>query len=128
MNGFDTNSYELHRPARVYIRSSAYISPRLPLFKVLMGFLSRLILGTSLGLFSFCLFVLSNSDVIVFVYLFYFVIFLLKACSFLTGDRKGVSADRTGGGEELGGVEGVKTANRIHYVKKEFIFNKRKNE
>ena len=57
-----------------------------------------LILMPSLGLFSFSLFVLSNSSVLVFVLsLLYFIYFPLEACS-LTRDRKEVYLDGRVGG------------------------------
>ena len=79
-------------------------------FSVFMVFLSvqtsgSLILVPSLGFFSFCLFILSNSDVIGFVCLFYpvtfyFVIFYyypLEACLFSNERQKGIQI-----GEEVG--------------------------
>lgn len=46
---------------------------------------------------------------------------LLESCSFLIRDRKGVSADGRGGGEQLRAVEGGETITGIRYMKKECI-------
>lgn len=50
-----------------------------------------------------------------------------KARSFLIWDRKGVDPDNREWGEEMGEVEGRETTIRIYYIRKEFLFIKRKN-
>lgn len=41
-------------------------------------------------------------------------------------DKKGVVSDWKGDGEELGGAEGGETIIKIHCIRKEYSFNKRK--
>ena len=48
--------------------------------------------------------------------------FLLEACSFLMRDRKDLNG--TGGGKELGGVEGREAVFRLYCRRKESMFIK----
>lgn len=61
-------------------------------------------LGLSLGLFSFCLFILYDFAVMSFV-LSYFILLSIRRLCFLMGDRKLVDPDQRGGEEELGKAE-----------------------
>lgn len=49
--------------------------------------------------------------------------FVLEARTFLMRDKIGVYPEEREGGEELGGVEIII---RMYYIKKQFIFDKRK--
>lgn len=61
---------------------------------------------------SFCFSSLNPTEQFVFyVILFYY--YLLEACSFLVGGRKGVIPERRGSSEKLVGIEGVKPIIRI---------------
>jgi hypothetical protein len=72
-----------------------------------------------LGLFFFCLFVLSYSDVLVFVVYYYIILHLLGA--FFLRDRNRVDPDGREGEEELRGVEGEKTIIRVYYMRKMYF-------
>lgn len=56
-----------------------------------------------------------------------FVCYLLKACSFLMKDRKGMGTEGRRGEEELAGAKAEETIIRLYCLRKESIFNKRKN-
>lgn len=85
----------------------------------------NLLLGSSP---SVCLFVLSNSDVMVFVLSYYilFYYYPLQAFLFSTERQKGGWIWMGGEVEKRGGVEGEETVVRMYCVKKKnFILNKR---
>ena len=85
-----------------------------------------------LGLLFHLFIALSSLDVMVFV-LSYYTLFchvgwcLLKACSFLMRDRKGVDSEGRGDREELEGVRGRITGIKIYYIRKDSLFNNREN-
>jgi hypothetical protein len=86
------------------------------LFCFVVGFLTvgmsgSLVLAPSLGITSFCLFVLSNPNVLVLSFILFYY-YTLEVC-FLMRDRKGVDSGGRGDGEELGGVEGGESISRI---------------
>jgi hypothetical protein len=70
----------------------------------------------------FCLFGVSYSNVLflfvcfalLYLTLFYFIIIPWKFVSFLMRDIKGVNKNEYGGGEKLGGEEGLETITRIY--------------
>lgn len=64
----------------------------------------------SLGLFSFCLFVLFNSEVLVLVLLFHFSLLLSLRSLFSNG--------RKGGEKQLEEVKGGETIIRMYYARK----------
>lgn len=80
------------------------------------------VLGSFLGFFS--LFVLSNSDVLVFVLSYYIIIYYypLKYVCFLMSDKKRLDLDGRTDVKNLGRVEGGEIIIRIYYVRKN-IFN-----
>lgn len=95
---------------------------------VFIGFLSvwtsgSLILVPSFVSFSFCLFVLSNSNIVLGFVLFYFIILhciiipWVSVC-FPKRDRKAVGLERRGCRMELGGTEEEKTIIKTNYVRK----------
>lgn len=81
------------------------------------------LLNDFLGVFSFCLLVLSYSDLILFYILFYYT---LDACLFSNKRQEGGDLDEGTGREELEGINRGKTVVRI-YCMKTSIFNKRKS-
>lgn len=80
------------------------------------------ILMPLLGLFSFCLSVLSNSNVLGFVW-FYYILFYYYPVEAHESQKSSESNGRRRG-EEPEGVEVGKTVIRIYYYKKEYIYNK----
>lgn len=73
---------------------------------------------------------LSNFDVMV-LFSSYYILFCydpLEACSLLMRRKKGSGSGWEGSGEKLGGVEGGETVIGIYCMRKESIFNKRKNK
>ena len=82
-----------------------------------------LFLVPSLGLFSFCCFVLSNSDTLGFV-LPYFILLSLLFFFFPMRDRNEVDPEGRGGWKKLRGVEGGESIIRIDCMRKT-ILNKR---
>lgn len=83
-----------------------------------------------LGFFSFHLFVVSYSNMLVFV-LYYHITFIIipeKPVCFLMRDRKGENLNGRGDRKELEGEEGRETKIRIYYVRKKSIFNTRGKE
>lgn len=58
--------------------------------------------------FSFCLFLLSKSDLIIFYFILQIILlyfYHLEACSLLMRVRKGMDPVRRADGDELGGIE-----------------------
>lgn len=80
--------------------------------------------------FSFCLFLLSKSDLIIFYFILQIILlyfYHLEACSLLMRVRKGMDPVRRADGDELGGIEDGEPSIWVHYISKETIFN-RSNE
>lgn len=71
----------------------------------------------SLGLFSCCLFVLSNSDLLIFILFYYYS---LEVCLFSNESKNGVDPDGKGGGEirKSRGRKAIIINWGIYYVRK----------
>lgn len=77
-----------------------------------------------LGPFPFCLFVLSNSNLLGFcLTLFYYYYYPLESFGFLMKDRKGTDLDGRGSRRELEGSEGEEIVIRMSYVKGNSYFH-----
>lgn len=121
----------------VFILFIFLFSPFLPLhiyygfqFNVFRRFLSVQMnespfLVPSLELF---LSVFSNSNVFVFILPYYIISYYypLEACLFSDEPQKGSGSGKEGSGEELESIEGEVTIIKIYYMRKIYIFNKKK--
>ena len=85
-------------------------------------------LGLFLGSFPSVYFDLSLCINFVLSYYIMFYYYALKACFFLTKDRKEVAPDEMGNREELEGIQRGKTVIRIYYVRKRLFLIKWEGE
>lgn len=82
-----------------------------------------------LSLFSSCWVAVHNFNMIDFALIFYFIIlgcYLWGSCSILMRERQDIDL-KGRGGRKMEIVEGRETIIRIYYIRKQSIFNKRKN-